>query len=53
MLNHMQGLVLWNYKQTNAPVKDFEFWPPKNIWWKIPNPVIVGFEGNGTTCNKE
>jgi hypothetical protein len=53
MPNHMQGLVLWNYKQTNAPVKDFEFWPTKNIWWKIPNPVIVGFEGNGTTFNKE
>ena len=53
MPNHMQGLVLWNYTQTNAPVKDFEFWPPKNIWWKIPNPVIVGFAGNGTTFNKE
>lgn len=50
MPNHMEGLVIWNYTQTNAPIKDFEFWPTKNIWWKIPNPVIVGFTG-GTTFN--
>jgi hypothetical protein len=45
MPNHMQGLVLWNYQQTNEPIRDFEFWPIKNIWWKIPNPVIIGFSG--------
>jgi hypothetical protein len=49
MPNHMKGLVIWNYTQTNAPVKDFEFWPADNIWWKIPKPVIAGFMGNGTT----
>ena len=53
MPNHMQGLVLWNYTQTNAPVKDFEFWPAKNIWWKLPNPIIVGYEGSGTTFKNE
>lgn len=52
MPNHMEGLVLWNYTQTNAPIKDFEFWPTNNIWWKIPNPVIVGFIG-GTTFEKD
>lgn len=52
MPNHMQGLVLWNYKQINVAIKDFEFWPANNIWWKIPNPVIVGFVG-GSTFNKD
>lgn len=52
MPNHMQGLVLWNYKQTNAPVKDFEFWSSTSKWWKIPNPVVAGFSG-GTTFKKE
>lgn len=51
--NHMSGLVLWNYTQTNSPIKDFEFWPTSSPWWKIPNPIIVGFRGNGTTFNKE
>ncbi|APA00795.1 hypothetical protein BIW12_15930 [Flavobacterium commune] len=51
MPNHMQGLVLWNYKQTNEPVKDFEFWPSSKVYeyWKIPKPVIVGFTSKGTT----
>ncbi|MEJ7740263.1 MAG: DUF4955 domain-containing protein [Chitinophagaceae bacterium] len=53
MPNHMSGLVLWNYTQTNSPIKDFEFWPASSPWWKIPNPIIVGFRGNGTTFNKE
>ncbi|SHG14601.1 Right handed beta helix region [Flavobacterium fluvii] len=55
MPNHMQGLVLWNYKQTNEPVKDFEFWPPSAVfeWWKIPNPIIVGFTSKGTTFKME
>lgn len=52
MPNHMQGLVLWNYKQTNAPVKEFEFWSSTSKWWKIPQPVVVGFSG-GTTFKKE
>ncbi|MGQ7944328.1 DUF4955 domain-containing protein [Flavobacterium sp. WC2509] len=53
MPNHMQGLVLWNYKQTNDPVKEFEFWPTTNVWWKIPNPIIVGFRSKGTTFKTE
>ncbi|MEO9022849.1 MAG: DUF4955 domain-containing protein [Ginsengibacter sp.] len=52
MPNHMQGLVMWNYHQTNPAIKDFEFWPPNNIWWKIPNSVIVGFTG-GSTFEKD
>lgn len=53
MPNHMQGLVIWNYKQTNEPVKDFEFWPTTDVWWKIPNPIIVGFSSKGTTFKTE
>lgn len=53
MPNHMQGLVLWNYKQTNTPVKDFEWWSSTSKWWKMPNPIVVGFSGNGTTFKKE
>jgi hypothetical protein len=52
MPNHMRNLVMWNYRQTNDAIKDFEFWPANNIWWKIPNPVIVGLEG-GSTFKKE
>lgn len=48
MPNHMRGLVFWNYKQTNAPVKNFDFWPEGCRWWKIPVPIIAGFMGNGT-----
>lgn len=49
MPNHMQGLVLWNYKQTNEPSKNFEFWPLTDKYWKIPHPIIVGFQSSGTT----
>ena len=51
----MQGLVMWNYKQTNAAEKDFEFWPDsrKNKWWKIPNPVVVGYSSSGTTFKED
>lgn len=49
MPNHMKGLVIWNYTQTNKPAKSFEFWPVNYIWWKIPSPIISGFVGNGTT----
>lgn len=55
MPNHMQGLVLWNYKQTNEAVKDFEFWPSSEVfeYWKVPNPVVVGFTSKGTTFKTE
>ena len=53
MPNHMRNLVMWNYTQTNDAIKDFEFWPSGSIWWKIPNPIIVGFSGKETTFQKE
>jgi hypothetical protein len=51
MPNHMQGLVMWNYVQTNEASKDFEFWPLKEEYWKIPKPIIVGYTSSGTTFN--
>lgn len=51
MPNHMQGMVIWNYKQTNEPLKNFEFWPLTDKYWKIPNPIIIGFQSSGTTFN--
>lgn len=53
MPNHMQGLVMWNYHQTNKAINEFEFWPAGYEYWKIPNPVIVGFTSSGTTFNKQ
>ncbi len=53
MPNHMQGLVLWNYTQTSPVLKNFEFWPPKEIYWKLLKPTIVGFKSEGTTFIKE
>jgi len=49
MPNHMQGLILWNYKQTNEAVIPFSFWPETvTPWWRVPYPIIVGFHGAKT-----
>jgi len=48
MPNHMQGLILWNYKQTNHAASPFHFWPEEPWYWRIPYPVIVGFHGAHT-----
>lgn len=47
--NHLKGLILWNYTQTSAPVKDFDFWPENEVWFKMVQPVIVGFMSKGST----
>lgn len=51
--NHLNGLVLWNYTSTSAPVKDFDFWPSKDVWFKILNPIVAGFTGNGSSFKKD
>lgn len=51
MPNHMQGLVMWNYRQTNEKSDNFEFWPKTEKYWKIPSPIIVGYKSSGTTFN--
>ena len=47
--NHGRYLVLWNYKETDEPESNFEFWSTKTWYWKIVAPIIVGFHGAGTT----
>jgi hypothetical protein len=51
--NHLNGLVLWNYTQTSPAVKDFDFWPLKDKWFKIVKPIIVGFTGAETTFRQD
>ncbi|MBO9619881.1 MAG: DUF4955 domain-containing protein [Niabella sp.] len=51
--NHLAGLVIWNYTQTSAPVREFDFWPATDVWFKMVRPIIAGFKGNGTTFKKE
>ncbi|HSK13948.1 MAG TPA: DUF4955 domain-containing protein, partial [Phnomibacter sp.] len=51
--NHLNGLVLWNYTQTNAAVKDFDFWPLQDVWFKMVQPIVVGFKSEGTTFKKD
>lgn len=47
MPNHMRNLVFWNYNKTNAEYPEFDFWP-KQRYWKIPYPIMVGFHGTPT-----
>jgi hypothetical protein len=51
--NHLNGLVLWNYTQTSPAVKDFDFWPLNEKWFKILKPIVVGFTGAETTFKKD
>lgn len=51
--NHGRYLVLWNYKETDEPESNFEFWSTKTWYWKIVPPIIVGFHGAGTTFKKD
>jgi len=47
--NHLNGLVLWNYTQTSPALKDFDFWPLNEKWFKIVKPIVIGFTGAETT----
>lgn len=51
--NHLQNLVIWNYKETDAPETNFSFWATDIRYWKFLPPIIVGFHGSGTTFNPE
>jgi hypothetical protein len=53
MPNHLQGLILWNYTATGNAIKDFDFWPENDVWFKMVNPVVIGFAGNTSTFKKE
>ncbi|MDC1105600.1 DUF4955 domain-containing protein [Prolixibacteraceae bacterium] len=47
--NHMEDLILWNFKETDTAEQGFEFWSSKTWFWKLLPPTIVGFHGAGTT----
>ncbi|WP_017257333.1 DUF4955 domain-containing protein [Pedobacter arcticus] len=47
MPNHMRNLVFWNYTKTNTEYPEFNFWPNQR-YWKIPYPIMVGFNGTST-----
>ncbi len=47
--NHMKGMVLWNYQETDEPEVNFSFWSSKTWYWKIVKPTIVGFHHKGNT----
>lgn len=49
--NHMEDLILWNFKETDSAEENFEFWSSKTWFWKLLPPTIVGFHGAGTTFN--
>ncbi|MBI9063627.1 MAG: DUF4955 domain-containing protein [Marinilabiliaceae bacterium] len=51
--NHLEHLVLWNYKELGEPETDFEFWSSKTWFWKIIPPYVVGFHGAGTTFKED
>ncbi len=46
--HHLSNLIFWNYKQTNTPYTNLEFWKNTNWDWRIPNPIIAGFIGGST-----
>ncbi len=51
--NHMEHLILWNFKEIDEPEDDFEFWSSKTWFWKILPPYLIGFHGAGTTFKKD
>ncbi|WP_152287927.1 DUF4955 domain-containing protein [Flavicella marina] len=51
--NHSKYLVLWNYKQTSAAIKDFRFVATDSWYWRIVPPIIVGFHGAETTFKND
>jgi len=51
--NHMEHLVLWNYKELGDAETDFEFWSSKTWFWKIIPPYVIGFHGAGTTFKED
>ncbi len=51
--NHGRHLVLWNFKELDAPEKEFRFIATETWWWRIVPPIIVGFHGAGTTFKED
>lgn len=48
--NHLNDLVIWNMDATKVKGMSrwegkYYWWDAKDRWWKVLNPVIVGFHG--------
>ncbi|MFA6831567.1 MAG: DUF4955 domain-containing protein [Bacteroidaceae bacterium] len=49
---HLEGLVLWNYEETDAPEMDFDFVDATSPYWRVLPPIIVGFHApKGQKCS--
>ena len=60
MPNHMEGMVIWNFKQTGAGEGNYDFWkmdPKPGSKYvgavTILDPIMVGFHGANTTFKAE
>ncbi|MBP8790095.1 MAG: DUF4955 domain-containing protein [Breznakibacter sp.] len=49
--NHLDHLILWNYRDIGEGTSGFEFWPEKRTYFKMLPPTIVGFPSGTTTFN--
>ena len=43
---HVEGLIMWNHLKTNEALADFQFEPLDELYWRIPQPLIVGMHGS-------
>ncbi|MBT5902098.1 MAG: DUF4955 domain-containing protein, partial [Opitutaceae bacterium] len=43
---HVEGLILWNHLKTNEALSDFRFEPLDELYWRIPQPMIIGMHGS-------
>ncbi len=54
---HLEGLVLWNYEETDTPEQHFDFIDSTSPYWRVLPPIIVGFHAPKghicTTFNQE
>lgn len=51
--NHGRYLVLWNFKEIDAPEENFRFIAKDTWFWRIVPPIVVGFHGSGTTFKED
>jgi len=51
--NHGKHLVLWNFKEIDKPEENFRFIATETWYWRIVNPIVVGFHGSGTTFKED
>ncbi len=50
--NHLDDLVIWNFRSLTPQSGTFNFWDHSSLWWKFLPPVIVGFHGEPATFDE-